>query len=141
MKKLLPFLLLAFAAPLHAQVELKKGDHIAIVGSANLLIEHGSAEQIEQYVLPLLAGRRFGTMCLSEPQAGSSLADVRTRAVPDGAGRYRLFGNKMWISGGEHALAESITHLVLARVEGAAAGIRGLSLFIVPRDLDVGGNL
>ena len=108
--------------------------------AANLLIEHGSAEQIEQYVLPLLAGRRFGTMCLSEPQAGSSLADVRTRAVPDGAGRYRLFGNKMWISGGEHALAESITHLVLARVEGAAAGIRGLSLFIVPRDLDVGGG-
>lgn len=106
--------------------------------AANLLLEHGSAEQIERYAVPLLAGRRFGTMCLSEPQAGSSLADVRTRAVPDGAGRYRLFGNKMWISGGEHTLAESITHLVLARVDGSAAGVRGLSLFIVPRDLDHG---
>ncbi|WP_289145135.1 acyl-CoA dehydrogenase [uncultured Sphingobium sp.] len=106
--------------------------------AANLLIEHGSAEQIAQYARPLLEGRRFGTMCLSEPQAGSSLADVRTRAAPDGATRYRLFGNKMWISGGEHSLSESITHLVLARVDGAAPGIRGLSLFIVPRALDSG---
>jgi alkylation response protein AidB-like acyl-CoA dehydrogenase len=107
--------------------------------AANLLIEHGSIEQIERYALPLLEGRRFGTMCLSEPQAGSSLADVRTKAVPESNSQYRLFGNKMWISGGEHSLAESITHLVLARVDGAVAGIRGLSLFIVPRDVDRDG--
>ena len=105
--------------------------------AANLLVAHGSEEQIECYAKPILAGRAFGTMCLSEPQAGSSLADIRTMAVPDGAGRYRLFGNKMWISGADHNLAGSITHLVLARVRGAEAGVKGLSLFIVPRDLEL----
>ena len=105
------------------------------MAAANLLIERGSPEQVELYARPLLAGRNFGTMCLSEPQAGSSLADVRTQARPQDDGSYRLFGNKMWISGGEHGLSESITHLVLARVDNAPPGIKGLSLFIVPRDL------
>jgi butyryl-CoA dehydrogenase len=102
-----------------------------------LLIAHGSDDQIERFAKPMLAGSVFGTMCLSEPQAGSSLADIRTMAVPDGAGRYRLFGNKMWISGADHNLAGSITHLVLARVRGAVAGVKGLSLFIVPRDVEL----
>ena len=114
------------------------GYALLTTAAANLLLEHGSPEQIEAYVKPMLAGRFFGTMCLSEPQAGSSLADVRTRAVPQGDGSFRLFGNKMWISGGEHDLAESIVHLVLARIEGATAGIKGLSLFVVPRDLPGG---
>ncbi|UGY90306.1 acyl-CoA dehydrogenase [Streptomyces gobiensis] len=105
------------------------------LGNANLLSAHGTAEQIATYVRPMLAGRFFGTMCLSEPQAGSSLADVATRAEPQPDGTYRLFGNKMWISGGEHELAENIIHLVLARVPGAPAGVRGLSLFIVPKYL------
>ncbi len=105
------------------------------MAAANLIIEWGSPKQIVLYAQPLLEGRCFGTMCLSEPQAGSSLADVRTVARPQSDGSYRLFGNKMWISGGEHDLAESITHLVLARIENAPPGIKGLSLFIVPRDL------
>lgn len=83
----------------------------------------------------MLEGRWFGTMCLSEPQAGSSLADVATRAVPQGDGTYRLFGNKMWISGGEHEMGDNIVHLVLARVEGAPTGVKGLSLFAVPKRL------
>ena len=76
----------------------------------------------------MLAGRFFGTMCLSEPQAGSSLADITTRAEPQADGSYRLFGNKMWISGGEHEIAENIVHLVLAKIPGrwqAAAGREG----------------
>jgi butyryl-CoA dehydrogenase len=81
----------------------------------------------------MLAGRFTGTMCLSEPQAGSSLSDVLTRAVPDGAGAYKVTGSKMWISGGDHELSETIVHLVLARVAGAPPGVKGLSLFIVPK--------
>ena len=108
--------------------------------AANLLIAHGSKDQIDKFAKPLLTGATFGTMCLSEPQAGSSLGDIRSYAVPDGAGRYRLFGNKMWISAAEHDLAPSITHLVLARVRGGPAGVKGLSLFIVPRDVELSDN-
>ncbi len=107
--------------------------------NANLLISHGTDAQIEAFARPLLAGRFTGTMCLSEPQAGSSLADVATRAEPDGESLlgacYRLTGNKMWISGGEHELAENIVHLVLARAAGAPRGVKGISLFIVPKYL------
>jgi alkylation response protein AidB-like acyl-CoA dehydrogenase len=105
------------------------------IGNANLLLAHGSAAQIERYVQPLLAGRFFGTMCLSEPQAGSSLADIKTCAVPTADGRYRLFGNKMWISGGEHEMSENIVHLVLARLPDAPPGVKGISLFVVPKFL------
>lgn len=111
------------------------------IGNANLLLAHGSQEQIDTWVRPMMQGRFYGTMCLSEPQAGSSLADIRTRAEPQGDGSYRLFGNKMWISAGEHELAENIVHLVLARIPGAPAGVKGISLFIVPRYLlDSEGN-
>lgn len=103
--------------------------------NANLLLSHGSPEQIERYVIPTIEGRFFGTMCLSEPEAGSSLADVRTRAELQANGTYQVTGSKMWISGGEHDLSENIIHLVLARCPGAPAGVRGLSLFIVPRVL------
>jgi alkylation response protein AidB-like acyl-CoA dehydrogenase len=106
-------------------------------GAAHLLLEHGSTEQIERYALPLLAGRYFGTMCLSEPDVGSSLADISTRAVPSGVpGEYRMFGTKMWISGGDHEMGDNIVHLVLARVAGAPAGVKGLSMFVVPKYLD-----
>jgi alkylation response protein AidB-like acyl-CoA dehydrogenase len=105
------------------------------LGNARLLCEHGSQEQIDTYVRPMLAGRFFGTMCLSEPQAGSSLADVTTRAEPQQDGTYRLFGSKMWISAGDHELAENIVHLVLARIPGGPPGVKGLSLFIVPKHL------
>ncbi|WP_461030310.1 acyl-CoA dehydrogenase family protein, partial [Streptomyces sparsus] len=105
------------------------------LGNANLLRAHGTAEQVDTFVRPMIAGRFLGTMCLSEPQAGSSLADVATRAEPQPDGTYRLFGNKMWISGGDHDLAENIVHLVLARIPGGPPGVRGLSLFVVPKHL------
>lgn len=105
------------------------------IANANLLAAHGSPEQIEMFVKPILAGRFTGTMCLSEPQAGSSLADITTRAVPQDDGTYRIFGSKMWISGGDHELSENIVHLVLAKIVGAPAGTRGISLFIVPKML------
>ncbi|KIQ65592.1 acyl-CoA dehydrogenase [Kitasatospora griseola] len=105
------------------------------VANANLLAVYGTSDQRERLVRPLAAGRFFGTMCLSEPQAGSSLADVRTTAVPQPDGGYRLFGTKMWISGGDHELSENIVHLVLARTPGAPAGVKGLSLFAVPKYL------
>lgn len=105
------------------------------IANANLLIKYGTAEQVRRYAKPIIEGRFFGTMCLSEPQAGSSLADVATRAVPEEDGRFRLFGNKMWISGGDHDLSENIVHLVLARTPDAPGGVKGLSLFIVPRFL------
>lgn len=105
------------------------------MANANLLLAHGSPEQVSTYVEPMLKGRYFGTMCMSEPQAGSSLSDLVTRAVPDGSGRYRVFGRKTWISGGDHELSENIVHLVLARVQGARPGVKGLSLFIVPKFL------
>ncbi|MBC54350.1 MAG: acyl-CoA dehydrogenase [Gammaproteobacteria bacterium] len=105
------------------------------IGNANLLLSYGTTEQQKTWVQPMMDGRFFGTMCLSEPQAGSSLADISTRAEPDGQERYRLFGNKMWISGGEHGLSDNIVHLVLARLPDAPPGVKGISLFIVPRHL------
>ncbi|GAA1993836.1 acyl-CoA dehydrogenase [Kitasatospora viridis] len=105
------------------------------VGNANLLLAHGSKEQIDTYVRPMVEGRFFGTMCLSEPQAGSSLADITTRAVPAADGTYRITGTKTWISGGDHELSENIVHLVLAKIPGGPAGVKGISLFIVPKFL------
>jgi alkylation response protein AidB-like acyl-CoA dehydrogenase len=114
-------------------------------GNANLLMAHGTAAQREVFAMNEFSGRWFGTMCLSEPQAGSSLSDVATRAVADGddfasdplGPRYRLSGHKMWISGGEHEISENIVHLVLAKIPGAdgraVPGTRGISLFIVPK--------
>jgi butyryl-CoA dehydrogenase len=101
--------------------------------AANLLEVYATDEQKTQYMQPILEGRWFGTMCLSEPQAGSSLADIVTRATPHDDGSFRLSGAKMWISAGDHELGENIVHLVLARIDGAPAGVRGISLFIVPR--------
>ena len=116
-------------------------------GNANLLMAHGTPLQQQVFAANEFGGRFSGTMCLSEPQAGSSLSDVVTRAVPDGADfeaeplgpRYRLRGNKMWISNGEHELTENIIHLVLAKIPGPdgklVPGTRGISLFIVPKKL------
>jgi alkylation response protein AidB-like acyl-CoA dehydrogenase len=114
-------------------------------GNANLLMAHGSPAQQRVFAAAEFAGRWFGTMCLSEPQAGSSLSDIATRAAPDGPDhasdplgpRYRLTGHKMWISGGEHEITENIVHLVLAKVPQADGslppGTKGISLFIVPK--------
>lgn len=105
------------------------------IAAANLLLEHGSPEQLSTWVRPIVEGRYFGTMCLSEPQAGSSLGDIKTRAERQADGTYRLFGTKMWISAGDHELSENIVHMVLAKVPGGPAGVEGISLFIVPRVL------
>lgn len=101
--------------------------------NAAALVAHGSEEQIDTWVKPMLEGRFFGTMCLSEPEAGSSLADIQTRAEPQPDGTYRVFGRKMWISGGDHEISENIVHLVLAKIPGGPAGVKGISLFIVPK--------
>jgi alkylation response protein AidB-like acyl-CoA dehydrogenase len=109
------------------------------IGNSNTLLKYGSPQQIDTFVKPMLAGRFFGTMCLSEPQAGSSLSDITTRAELQEDGNYRLTGNKMWISAGEHELSENIIHLVLAKIPGADGklipGVKGISLFIVPKIL------
>ncbi|MGY1605209.1 acyl-CoA dehydrogenase [Geodermatophilus sp. SYSU D00815] len=105
------------------------------MANARLLIAHGSPELVETFVRPEVEGRWFGTMALSEPQAGSSLADITTRAEPQDDGTYRLFGNKMWISGGDHELTENIVHLVLAKIPGGPPGVKGISLFVVPKFL------
>ncbi|MGM0768088.1 MAG: acyl-CoA dehydrogenase [Pseudomonadota bacterium] len=105
------------------------------IAAANLIKAQGSEQQQTQYAEPMMAGRFFGTMCLTEPHAGSSLGDLRTRAEPQDDGSYRLFGNKIYISGGDHELSENIIHMVLARLPDAPAGVKGISLFIVPKIL------
>jgi alkylation response protein AidB-like acyl-CoA dehydrogenase len=106
------------------------------MANAALLLSHGTPEQIATYADPELAGTYFGTMCLSEPHAGSSLSDVRTRARQvEGSDVWRITGTRMWISGGDHEMSENIIHLVLARSGDADSGTRGLSLFIVPKVL------
>jgi butyryl-CoA dehydrogenase len=112
--------------------------HFLTIANANLLLAHGTPEQVEAYVKPMVEGRYFGTMCLSEPQAGSSLADITTRAEPQPDGTYRITGNKMWISGGDHEMGENIVHLVLAKIPGSPPGSKGISLFLVPRVLPSG---
>lgn len=103
------------------------------VGSGRLIQSFGTEAQKRDYLTPMIEGRWFGTMCLSEPQAGSSLSDITTRAEPGDDGTYRLFGRKMWISGGEQDISENIVHMVLARLPDAPAGVKGISLFIVPK--------
>lgn len=130
------------------------GASMLTVGNANLLMAHGTQAQKRVFAQAELSGRWFGTMCLSEPQAGSSLADIVTRAIPDAEGaesdplgpRYRLHGAKMWISNGDHELTENIVHLVLAKVPNTdgrvVPGAKDISLFIVPKRLvDTDGRL
>ena len=99
----------------------------------NLLAMFASDEQKEKYLLPLVAGRYFGSMCLSEPQAGSSLSDIKVKAEKTDNDFYSISGTKMWISAGEHELSENIVHLVLAKIPGGGSGVHGISLFIVPK--------
>jgi butyryl-CoA dehydrogenase len=103
-------------------------------GAAQLLASFGDEHLRRRFVRPMIAGRFTGTMCLSEPHAGSSLTDIRCQAVRQADGSYLLSGSKMWISGGDHDLTETIVHLVLAKVPGGPPGVRGISLFAVPRD-------
>ena len=105
------------------------------MGAANLIESFGSDEQQQRFLQPMIEGRFFGTMALTEPHAGSSLSDIRTRAEPAADGSYRLRGNKIFISGGDHNLSENIVHMVLAKLPDAPGGVKGISLFIVPKFL------
>ncbi len=143
----LPYTVEASANAFFAMASVSIGSGMLTTGNANLLMVHGTPTQQAVFARHEFSGRFSGTMCLSEPQAGSSLSDVATRAVPDGddfaldplGARYRLKGHKMWISSGEHELSENIIHLVLAKIPDASGklpvGTRGISLFIVPKKM------
>lgn len=150
----LPYTVQSAANAFFAKASVSIGSNMLTSGNANLLMVHGTELQKQVFALNEFSGRWAGTMCLSEPQAGSSLSDVATRAVPDGTDfendplgpRYRLTGNKMWISSGDHELTENIVHIVLAKIPDAEGklvpGTRGISLFIVPkRMVDTQGRL
>ncbi len=102
-------------------------------GAANLIVTFGTPELRETYVPKMIAGEWAGTMCLTEPQAGSSLSDITTKAIPQADGSYKIEGQKIFISGGDHEYCENFIHLVLARIEGAPVGTKGISLFVVPK--------
>ncbi|WNL47106.1 acyl-CoA dehydrogenase C-terminal domain-containing protein [Dyella sp. BiH032] len=102
-------------------------------GACHAMELHGTKEQQDTYLKPIVEGRWTGTMCLTEPQAGSDLGLLKTRAEPGDHGSYKITGTKIFISAGEHDLAENIIHLVLARLPDAPAGSRGISMFIVPK--------
>ncbi|MBD9634636.1 acyl-CoA dehydrogenase [Pseudomonas sp. PDM19] len=111
------------------------------IGAANLVKSFASNNLRERFLPAMLDGRSSGTMALTEPGQGSALGDLRTTARPAADGSYRIFGQKMFISGGDHDLTENIVHMVLARIEGAPAGTKGISLFLVPKFLvDADGN-
>ncbi|MDH4062287.1 MAG: acyl-CoA dehydrogenase family protein, partial [Aquincola sp.] len=143
----LPYVVEAAANAFFARASVSISAALLTVGNANLLLAHGTPSQKAVFARAEFEGRWAGTMCLSEPQAGSSLSDVATRALPDGdefeadplGPRYRLTGHKMWISAGEHEITENIVHLVLAKIPGPdgklVPGTRGISLFIVPKRL------
>lgn len=145
----LPYLVCAASFAFFAAANVATAAYpMLTVANARLIATFGSEAQFETFARPEIEGRWFGTMCLSEPQAGSSLADVRTRATPDGADdlgdRYCLVGNKMWISGGDQDVSENIVHLVLAKIPNAFGalpeGTAGISLFIVPKILPDGSR-
>ena len=148
----LPYAVEAAANAFFACASVSIGSNMLTAGNAGLLLVHGTDKQKEVFANNEFSGRWAGTMCLSEPQAGSSLSDITTRATPDIGGtlgddwqsdalgpRYRLKGNKMWISSGDHELTENIIHLVLAKIPDTSgklvAGTRGISLFIVPKKM------
>ena len=150
----LPYSVEAAANAFFGKASVSIGAGMLTSGNANLLMAHGTPRQQQVFAHAEFAGRWAGTMCLSEPQAGSSLSDIATRAEADGEGfeadplgpRYRLRGHKMWISAGEHELTENIVHLVLAKIPGPdgklVPGVKGISLFIVPKRLvDTEGRL
>ena len=128
-------LIVASAASIHiSAVASTTTGYIALTNAnCNLIEAHGTQDQIERFVHPMREGRFAGTMAMTEPSAGSGLADLTTTATKDDEGNYRIKGNKIFISGGDHDLNDNIIHLVLARVKGAPKGIKGISLFIVPK--------
>ena len=118
------------------------GSPFLSIGAANLIKSFASSELQQRFLPAMFAGRFSGTMALTEPGQGSALGDLRTRAVSANDGSYRVFGQKMFISGGDHEMTENIVHLVLARIDGAPAGVKGISLFVVPKfDVNADGTI
>jgi alkylation response protein AidB-like acyl-CoA dehydrogenase len=103
-------------------------------GAAGLIVAFGNQGLKDTYVPKMISGEWGGTMCLTEPQAGSSLSDITTTAYPTDKGYYNIKGQKIWISGGDNHFTDNIVHLLLARIEGAPAGTKGISLFVVPKN-------
>ena len=139
----LPFVLTTVLNEVNASANLAFSMYPGLSQSAySAILAHGSAAQRALYLPRLASGQWSGTMNLTEPQCGTDLSLIRTRAAPQPDGTYRLTGQKIFISSGEHDLCENIVHLVLARIEGAPPGTRGLSLFLVPKRLiDAGGSV
>ena len=143
----LPYTVEAAANSFFAVASISISSNLLTTGNANCIMACGTQTQKNVFAANEFNGRWAGTMCLSEPQAGSSLSDIATKALPDGEDfasdtlgpRYRLRGNKMWISSGEHEMTENIVHLVLAKIPDVngklVAGVCGISLFIVPKKL------
>jgi len=102
-------------------------------GAANLILSFGAQELIDKYIPKMFSGQWQGTMALTEPGAGSSLSDIVTQAEPTDQGYYKITGQKIFISGGNHDAADNVVHLMLARIKGAPAGVKGISLFVVPK--------
>lgn len=128
-------ILRAVMAYMHAANIATTGYPFLALGAANLIHAFGSEAQKQAFLPPMREGRFAGTMAMTEPGQGSALADIRTYAVPQGDGTYRLFGQKMFISGGEQSITENIVHMVLARIKDAPPGVKGISLFICPKVL------
>jgi alkylation response protein AidB-like acyl-CoA dehydrogenase len=136
----LPYLLALAMSEYGSSANMALAMYVGLTqGALAALLRHGDEEQKRLFVPPMAAGRWTGTMNLTEPQCGTDLGLLTTKATPRADGSYSITGQKIFISAGEHDLAENIIHLVLARIEGAPAGVKGISLFLVPK-LDVAAD-
>ena len=130
----LPFVMRSAIAHIATAANNSLGGYAGLTGgAAKLIVSFGTQELIDRFVPNMLKGVWGGTMCLTEPQAGSSLSDITTSASPNDDGSYQVKGQKIFISGGDHEYADNFIHLVLARIDGAPAGTKGISLFAVPK--------
>ncbi|MGX1308809.1 acyl-CoA dehydrogenase [Amorphus suaedae] len=138
----LPFVVAALANEFFSSANMALAMYPGLTqGAITAITLHGSDAQKDLYLPKLMSGEWSGTMNLTEPQCGTDLGLVRTKAVPAGDGSYRISGTKIFISAGEHDLTDNIVHLVLARIEGAPEGTKGISLFVVPKVLPEGEGL
>jgi alkylation response protein AidB-like acyl-CoA dehydrogenase len=138
----LPFMVNTACLYVFASANFSASAYIGLTtGAANLILSFGSKELQETYVPNMVEGRWQGTMALTEPQAGSSLSDVAVKAEPTDEGHYLISGQKIFISAGDHDGADNVVHLMLARIKGAPAGVKGISLFVVPKLRPEGGDL
>ncbi len=137
----LPHTLNTLAEEMMCSANLSLGMYPGLThGAVNALTSYGTDEQKNYYLPKLISGEWTGTMCLTEPQCGTDLALIRTKAEPQADGTYSITGTKIWITGGEHDLVDNIVHLVLAKLPDAPGGSKGISLFLVPKVLPDGSR-